>query len=106
MRSAISSTRRSWSKPDPPGSKISTVALCIGVVGDSAARIARSRGRSRSLMWCPLVGDVVPHGILADMRLSAVAVPLVLVLAASLAACGGDDDADPPTGSQDVTTQD
>ena len=40
------------------------------------------------------------------MRLSAVAVPLVLVLAASLAACGGDDDADPPTGSQDVTTQD
>lgn len=39
------------------------------------------------------------------MRLSAVAVPLVLVLAASLTACGGGDDADPPAGSQ-VATRD
>ena len=37
------------------------------------------------------------------MRLSAVAVPLVLVLAASLTACGGSDDADPPAGSQGAT---
>ncbi|RYC13310.1 hypothetical protein [Nocardioides zhouii] len=37
------------------------------------------------------------------MRLSAVAVPLVLVLAASLTACGGSDDADPPASSQGAT---
>ena len=37
------------------------------------------------------------------MRLSAVAAPLVLVLAASLTACGGSDDADPRGGSQGVT---
>ena len=37
------------------------------------------------------------------MRLSAVAVPLVLVLAASLTACGSDD-ADPPASSQGATT--
>src|SRR4051794_22509447 len=53
MRAAISSTSRSWSKPEPAGSKISTVALCMGVVGDSAARMARSRGRSRSLIRFP-----------------------------------------------------
>ena len=37
------------------------------------------------------------------MRLSAVVVPLVLVLAASLSSCGGNDDADPPAGSQGAT---
>ena len=37
------------------------------------------------------------------MRLSTVVVPLVLVLTASLSACGGGDDADPPTGSQGAT---
>ncbi len=38
------------------------------------------------------------------MRLSAVAVPLVLVLAASLTACSGGDDADPPTSSSSATS--
>jgi hypothetical protein len=47
---------------------------------------------------------LVPHGILADMRLSPVVVPLVLVLAASLTACGGSDDADPPASSQSATS--
>jgi hypothetical protein len=37
------------------------------------------------------------------MRLSPVVVPLVLVLAASLTACGGSDDADPPASSQGAT---
>jgi hypothetical protein len=37
------------------------------------------------------------------MRLSPVVVPLVLVLAASLTACGGGDDADPPATSQGAT---
>ena len=37
------------------------------------------------------------------MRLSAVVVPLVLVLAASLSSCGGNDDADQPAGSQGAT---
>jgi hypothetical protein len=47
---------------------------------------------------------LVPHGILADMRLSPVVVPLVLVLAAGLTACGGSDDADPPASSQSPTS--
>lgn len=38
------------------------------------------------------------------MRLSPVVVPLVLVLAASLTACGGSDDADPPASSQGATS--
>lgn len=38
------------------------------------------------------------------MRLSPVVVPLVLVLAASLTACGGSDDADPPATSQSPST--
>ena len=38
------------------------------------------------------------------MRLSPVVVPLVLVLAASLTACGGSDDADPPSSSQGATS--
>ena len=37
------------------------------------------------------------------MRVSPVVVPMVLVLAASLSACGGSDDADPPSGSQGAT---
>ena len=37
------------------------------------------------------------------MRSSPLAASLVLVLAASLAACGGSDDADPPAGSEAVT---
>jgi hypothetical protein len=39
------------------------------------------------------------------MRLPPVVVPLVLVLAASLTACGGTDDADPPASSQSATTE-
>ena len=37
------------------------------------------------------------------MRLSSLAAPLVLVLAASLTGCGGGDDADPPASSQGAT---
>jgi hypothetical protein len=47
---------------------------------------------------------LVPHGILADMRLPPVVVPLVLVLTASLTACGGSDDTDPPASSQAATS--
>ena len=38
------------------------------------------------------------------MRLPPVVVPLVLVLAASLTACGGSDDTDPPASSQAATS--
>ena len=38
------------------------------------------------------------------MRLSSVAVPLVLVVAAALTACGGDDDAAPPASSSGATS--
>jgi hypothetical protein len=37
-------------------------------------------------------------------RLSSLAAPLALVLAASLTACGGGDDADPPATSQSATS--
>ena len=39
------------------------------------------------------------------MRLSSLAAPLVLVLAASLTGCGGGDDADPPASSGGATTE-
>ena len=39
------------------------------------------------------------------MRLSSLAAPLVLVLAASLTGCGGSDDADPPAGAQSSSTE-
>jgi hypothetical protein len=78
----------------------------MGVVGDSAARMARSRGRSRSLIWCPLVDLLVPHGILTEPTdrpkekpVSGRGLPrhalVVLVMAASLTACGGGEAAPP-----------
>ena len=39
------------------------------------------------------------------MRLSSLAAPLVLVLAASLTGCGGSDDADPPASSGGATSE-
>ena len=39
------------------------------------------------------------------MRLSSLAAPLVLVLAASLTGCGGGDDADPPASSGGATSE-
>jgi hypothetical protein len=53
IRSAISRVSVAWSKPEEPGSKISTVALWRGVVGVSAVRNARSRARSRSAICHP-----------------------------------------------------